>query len=104
MNDLQQVVKTIYLSAGEECVPEVLLEVTQQPAHSGEEEKKNSLLRLWGSGHGQLPTPALLLAGPPGPAYGCAALPAAGATLGCPHGGRSYTLLCSPLWGSCHLH
>ena len=61
----------MYLSAGGECVPEVLLEVTRQPAHSGEEEKKNSLLRLWGSGHGQLPTPALLLAGPPGPAYGC---------------------------------
>ncbi|CAM9907855.1 unnamed protein product [Heterosigma akashiwo] len=34
--------------------------------------------------------------GPPGPTYGCAALPAAGAILGCPHGGRSYTLLCSP--------
>mmetsp|Transcript_24369 Transcript_24369/g.38430 ORF Transcript_24369/g.38430 Transcript_24369/m.38430 type:complete len:99 (-) Transcript_24369:49-345(-) len=63
----------MYLSAGGECVPEVLLEVTQQPVHSGEEEKKISLLRLWGSSHGQLSTPALILAGPPGPAYGCAA-------------------------------
>ena len=51
----------------------MLLEVTREPAHSGEEEKKNSLPRLWGSGHGQRPTPALFLAGPPGPAYGCVA-------------------------------
>ena len=33
-----------------------------------------------------------------------AAPPAAGATPGYLHGGWSYALLRSPLWGSCHLH